>query len=68
MKQKKKYVCQLAGKLLAEGLQPSNYTKRRAKSSTQNVVGKKFIHDLINTTPVAEVKKAMKKIKSGKSC
>lgn len=52
----------IAGKLLAEGLQPSQYTKAKAKAKTRNAVGKKLVHKIIDGFS-PEIKAVMKKMK-----
>ena len=57
-----KYVDRIAGKLLAEGLAPSRYTKAEAKKRTAGVVASVFVHKMIDSFS-PEIKKAMVKMK-----
>lgn len=57
-----RYVNQIAGRLLAEGLAPSRYTKAEAKKRTAGVVGAVIVHKMIDSFS-PEIKKAMIKMK-----
>ena len=63
----KKLVCQIASKLLAEGLAPSRFSQKKAKDLTKNTVSAHRIHEMIEKKPKA-IKSAMKKLKQGKAC
>ena len=56
-----RHIDRLAGKLLAEGLVGSKYTKAKAKRLTNDVVGKVFVHKMIDGFS-PEIKKAMIKM------
>tara|TARA_R110001599_G_C11796118_1_gene614331 strand:- start:235 stop:441 length:207 start_codon:yes stop_codon:yes gene_type:complete len=57
-----KHVNKIAGKLLAEGLVPSQYSKAKAKKLTKNVVLPVFVHRMIDGFS-PDIKKAMAKMK-----
>ena len=57
----KKYSVKIAGKLLAEGLIPSSYTKAKAKKLTTNVALPKFVHNMIDNFS-KEIKSEMAKM------
>ena len=57
-----KYINQIAGKLLAEGLVASNYTKVKAKKLSRGVVGQKFVYKMIDAFS-PEIKQAMIKMR-----
>ena len=57
-----KHINLIAGKLLAEGLVSSRYTKAKAKRLTKNVVGSTFVHKMIDSFS-PEIKKSMVKMR-----
>jgi len=57
------YLMRIAGKLLADGLSPSKFTKRKAKALTKDVVAAKMVHKLIDKYP-ADIVIYMKRIKN----
>lgn len=57
-----KHVDRIAGKLLAEGLVASQYTKAKAKRLTKNTVAPTFVHKMIDGFS-PEIKKAMVKMR-----
>jgi len=59
------YIDKIAGKLVAEGLVASRYTKAEAKRLTKNVVGPAFVHKMIDGFS-PEIKKSMIKMRKKK--
>lgn len=57
------YLMRIAATLLAKGLNPSKFTKSKAKALTKNVKAKKKVHELINKYP-ADITIYMKRIKN----
>ena len=61
-KQTQEHIDKIAGKLLAEGLTPSTYSKPKAKQLTKGVALPVFVHKMIDGFS-PDIKKSMSKMR-----